>query len=207
MDSNGLESSKSVSSAGPAANESSRRTGPIIAGAAVVIAIVVAIIAWPRSDDSQTGAKRKGNAASRADDDKGTVAAAKGPAGGVAPRAYDEATPPSRSGRINPAVRLPSLGMAPDTTPRDEGPPTFKSTAEEIAWYEKKLEQAEKALEDRKTFYDRLPGMRERIEKGPDPARNLQTFEGRKKIVEENYAKAQADVLALERKLAELRGA
>lgn len=172
----------------------------------MVIAIVVAIIAWPRSDSADAGSKRKGNAASRAEDDKGTVASAKGRAGGVAPRAYDEATPPSRSGRINPAVRLPALGMAPDPAPQDDAPPVFKSTAEEIAWYENKLDLAEKALADRKTFYDRLPGMRERIEKGPDPARNLQTFEGRKKIVEENYAKAQAEVLEIERKLKELRG-
>ena len=48
--------------------------------------------------------------------------------------------------------------------------------------------------------------VKERIEAGPNPEEGLESFEGRKKIVEDNYASAQKDVEEIEAKLAELRG-
>jgi hypothetical protein len=201
-----MESKSSVPVQSSSDESARRKNTPIVVGAVDLAAVVVAIAAWPRSKGAEDGEKRKGNAASRAAGEPGgTAASRKG--GGVAARSYDEPTQARASGRINPAVRLPPVGMAPPSEPqKDEGPPTFANKAEEIAWYEKQLVLAQKRLEDRKTFYDRLPGTRERIEKGPDPVRALETFEGRKKVVEENYAKAQAEVAAIERKLSELKG-
>lgn len=185
---------------------------PIIGGVGVVIALIAAIALWPKSEaDEADGKKRaKAGASAKGENGDGAVAASgKGGGAGVAARAYDDPNAPGGSGRINPAVRLPNLGMAPEGgggTPVDDTPPAFANKAEEIAWYEGRLERASKTLEARKKFYDRLPSVRDRISSGPDPQRQLETFEGRKKIVEENYAKAQAAVLEIETKLKALRG-
>lgn len=186
---------------------------PVVAGVGVVLAVIAAIALWPKSEDAGGDAKKraKPGASARAGDGEGGGGGAGGPGGaGVAARAYDNPNAPGGSGRINPAVKLPNVGMAPEgaggTPQKDEPPATFASKAEEIAWYEGRLERANKNLEARKKFYDRLPAVRERVAAGPDPQRQLETFEGRKKVVEENYAKAQADVIEVEKKLKELRG-
>jgi hypothetical protein len=184
---------------------------PIIGGVGVVIALIAAIALWPKSDaEGEAGKKRAKAGASAKNGDGEAEGGASGKGGaGVAARTYDNPSAPGGSGRLNPAVRLPNFGMAPEGAagpPEDDTPPSFANTAEEIAWYEGRLVRATKNLEARKTFYDRLPAVRERIAAGPDPQRQLETFEGRKKIVEENYAKAQAKVLEIETKLKELRG-
>lgn len=183
---------------------------PVVAGIGVLAAIIAAIALWPKSDAADTGGKGKGkpgaSASANAGDADGKGGSGKG--GGVAARTYDNPSAPGNSGKINPAVRLPNLGMAPEgAVPAEpEKPPVFANTAEEIKWYEARLERANQTLESRKKFLDRLPATKERVAAGPDPQRQLEVFEGRKKIVEENYAKAQSDVLEIERKLKELRG-
>lgn len=185
---------------------------PVLVGLGALLALIAVIALWPDSDadDAKAAKRAKAGAGSKAQegDDDGSLAA--GQAAGVAARTYDEPSAPGRSGRMNPAIRLPSVGMAPPeggaSPPADDKPPVFENVAQEIAWYEARLERANKTLESRKKFFDRLPEVRDRIAKGPDPQRQLEVFEGRKKIVEDNYTKAQADVAEIERKLKELRG-
>lgn len=200
-----------AAAATPASGQNERKSMmPVVAGVGVVLAVIAAIALWPKSEaEDAAGRKRaKAGAAAKGEDGEGAVAAS-GKGGGVAARSYDEPKASGGSGKINPAIRLPNVGMAPEggaAPAEDDKPPAFANTAEEIAWYEKRLVRANKALEARKKFYDRLPEVRERLAAGPDPQRQLETFEGRKKIVEENYAKAQADVAEIEVKLKALRG-
>lgn len=180
---------------------------PVIAGLGALLAVILAIVMWP-SDEKGSGAGKNaktGAAAGEAGD--GSVTAA-GRAAGVAPRTYDEPSQRSGSGKINPAIRLAEVGLAPagSVPAEDDTPPVFASTAEEIAWYEVRLERARKKLDARKKFADRLPAARERAANGPEPQRQLEVYEGRKKIVDNNYARAQSEVIEIERKLKELRG-
>jgi hypothetical protein len=171
---------------------------PVVAGIGAVLAVILAIALWPKADDGdgkgRKRAKAESSAKSGADGDG--KSALSGQAAGVAARTYDEPSAPGRGGKVNPAG-----APVPDDTP-----PAFANVAEEIAWYEARLKRATANLESRKKFYERLPEVRERIAKGPDPQRQLEVFEGRKKIVEDNYTKAQADVAEIERKLKQLRG-
>jgi hypothetical protein len=132
-------------------------------------------------------------------------AADRGVVGGVPARAYDDPSRPPGKPQINPAVKLPAVGMAPSVPPKEE-PPAFANRQEEIAWYERKLEQAIKARDSREKFAERLPQIRKRIEQSDNPKEGLAAFEGRKKIVEDNFTKAKAKVEEIEQKLRELRG-
>jgi len=130
------------------------------------------------------------------------------PRGGIGPRPVDEPSrPPTApaSPRISPAFELEAINMAPSGPPPDDDPPEFANRTEEIAWYERKLEQALRMRESRKTFADRLPAVRARLEQHEDAETLLVTFERRKKIVEDNYDRAQRKVEEIERKLGELR--
>jgi hypothetical protein len=180
---------------------------PVAVGALLVVAVLAIIALWP-GDEPDKRAAREGTTESRSAGGKsGALAsAADDDGGGVKARAYDEPQAPGGSGRRNPAVKLPSLGMAPDMPQKDEPPPTFASKADEIAWYEVRLANAQKQLEARKKFVDRLPSARERLAKGPDAAAQLKAFEGRSKIVQTNYDRAQEVVGEIERKLSQLRG-
>jgi hypothetical protein len=203
---------ESKSNEAPKAAEASERKSmmPVVAGVGVLAAIIAAIALWPRSDATDAGGKGKDKAAASSSDKGGKSGDGAGneKAGGVAARAYDNPNAPGQSGKVNPAIRLPNLGMAPEGAgpPEPETPPTFANKAEEIAWYEARLARATQTLESRQKFADRLPATKDRVASGPDPQRQLEVFEGRKKIVEENLAKAQADVAEIERKLKELRG-
>ncbi len=183
---------------------------PVIAGIGALFAVLLAIVMWPGGEDApRAGEGAKAGAAGEFGDGSVTASgAASGRKGGVAPRNYDEPSQNRRGGRLNPGVHLAEVGMAPagSGVPADDAPPTFTSTAEEIAWYEGRLQRARKELEDRKKFSDRLPAVRERAANGPDPQRQLEVYEGRKKLVDANYARAQAKVIELERKLKDLRG-
>lgn len=181
---------------------------PALLGAGAVAAIVALVLMWPSGDKTdRAGADASGKARTTANAaGKGPGGGAAAAGGGVAARENDDPNAASVVGKRNPAVRLPNVGLAPEPPPAPAEPPAFATKAEEIAWYEKKLEQAKKTRDARQTFVDRLPRVRERLEKNPDAARQLEAFEGRKKIVEDNYTKAVADVNSLERKLAELRG-
>jgi hypothetical protein len=192
-------------SAPPAQGESGRGVLPVVIGGAVILAVFALIAFWP-GDSTSTGSGADKKAASASERGEGGRAGGGG-GGGVQAREYDEPSAPTRPGKRNPAVRLPNVGMSPEApAPKDDTPPTFGSKAEEIAWYERKLEQAQEVLEARQKFAERLPKVREKIEQAPNAEQQLQAFEQRKKIVEDNFAKAQADVADLEKKLAELRG-
>lgn len=165
--------------------------------------VVAALLIFDFGDDEETQGDKSANAA-RAGEAEGGGGGAGANKGGVQSRPYDPAEGPKS--RLNPAIKLPNVGMAPAPPPTPEEPPEFSNTAEEIAWYEKKLAGAIKIRDARKKFVERLPKVKERIEAGPNPEEGLASFEGRKKIVEDNYASAQKDVEEIEAKLAELRG-
>ena len=172
----------------------------IVVGAGILV--VAALLIFDFGDDKDSDGDKSANAA-QAGAAEGGGSRAGANKGGVPSRPYDPAEGPKS--RRNPAIKLPNVGMAPAPA-APEGPPEFSNTAEEIAWYEKKLAGAIKIRDARKKFVERLPKVKERIEAGPNPEEGLESFEGRKKIVEDNYASAQKDVEEIEAKLAELRG-
>lgn len=178
---------------------------PVLIGGAAILAVFALIAFWPgKSSTSGSDGDKKAAAAGQDGDRQGKGGAGQG---GVQARDYDEPSAPERPGRRNPAVRLPNVGMSPEApAPKDDTPPVFASKAEEIAWYERRLEQANEVLSARQKFAERLPKVKEKIEQAPNSEQQLQAFEQRKKIVEDNYAKAQADVADIEKKLAQLRG-
>ena len=188
-----------------APTEARKSMMPVVIGGAAILAVFALIAFWPgKSTTRGTDDARKAAGAGVDGDREGRGAGGKG---GVQARDYDEPSAPDRPGKRNPAVRLPNVGMAPEApAPKDDTPPVFASKAEEIAWYERKLAQAQEVLEARQKFAERLPKVKEKIEQSPNAEQQLQAFEQRKKIVEDNYAKAQADVAELEKKLSGLRG-
>lgn len=183
----------------------------ILVGAGLLA--VVALLLFGGGDDDEAGKGKDGQdkAAAAQGAARGGGAAGGGAQGGVAARPIDA---PSRkaapgSARINPAVKPVGMGMAPQGIPqRDDKPPEGASTDELINWYEKKLTVAQRMLESRQTFKDRLPQIQERIENSDSPERDkqLEAFEGRKKLVEKNYETAKQKVEDIEAKLVELRG-
>ena len=198
------QSDAKPSSNGNDEEESGGLLPAIVVGAGILVVAALLIFDFGDSDDAQ-GDK---SASSAQDGGHGNGAAGngKGRKGGIQSRPYDAAKG-RNGGRINPAV-LPKLGgMSTQTAaPPPEKPPTFASTAEEIAWVEKKLVGAKRIRDDRKKFVERLPRVKERIEAGADAERGLKSFDGRKKIVEDNYDKAVKKVEELEAKLTKLRG-
>jgi hypothetical protein len=176
---------------------------PAIVAGAGILAVVAVLALWPSGDDKAAA----GDNAARASADGAAGAGARAAGakrGGVQPRDADAADRGVKYGKVNPAVKLPAVGIAPGVPPPEE-PPDFKNKEQEIAWYEKKLDQAMELRETRKKNVDHLPKVRERIEASDNPQEELATFESREKIVEENYAKAQERVEEIEAKLAELR--
>jgi hypothetical protein len=176
---------------------------PAILAGAGILAVIGVLFLWPSGDQ----AKGSASDASRTAANAGPVASAAALGrGGVPAREADEANlGRAPEPRVNPAIQLPAVGMAPEAPP-PEPPPNFQSRDEEIAWYERKLEQAKQMRDSRKKFADRLPSVRERIEQSDNPEAQLKAFESRKKIVEANFEKAQQRVDELEAKLADLRG-
>jgi hypothetical protein len=178
---------------------------PVVIGGAAILAVFALIAFWPGKSTTSGMEDGKKAAASGVDGERDGHGG--GGKGGVQARDYDEPSAPERPGRRNPAVRLPNVGMSPELpAPKDDTPPVFASKAEEIAWYERKLAQAQDVLEARQKFAERLPKVKEKIEQAPNAEKQLEAFEQRKKIVEDNYAKAQAAVAELEKKLTDLRG-
>lgn len=175
----------------------------IVVGAGILVVAALLIFDFGDSDDAQDG--KTASSARDGSHGNGAVADGKGHKGGIQSRPYDAAKG-RKGGRINPAV-LPKLGgMSTQAAPEPQKPPTFANTAEEIAWIEKKLVGAKRMRDDRKKFVERLPKVRARIEAGADPEKGLKSFDGRKKIVEDNYDKAVKKVEELEDRLTELRG-
>lgn len=193
-----------------AGNEQEQSVLPTVLAGAGILAVAALLIFWPSDDDAKTeGAKaQKAKAGAVAAADDGAAAAGGAGGRGVASRPVDAPTTPATR-RMNPDIKLPSTrGMAPaipEAAPAD--PPPDATPDEKIAFYEKRLEQAVLNRDNRKKFADKLPDVKARIEASPNAAQQLQTFEQREKIVQENLSKAEAEVAEIERKLAELRGA
>ena len=178
---------------------------PTVLAGAGILAVAALLIFWPSDDEAKAGAGGAKDKAGQVADGGGANAAA-ARAAGVGAREVDAPTTPNSRHR-NPAIKLPpNVGMSPGMPePAPKDPPADATTDEKIAFYEKRLEQAIRVRENRQKFKERLPSVRERIENGPNAAQQLETFEQRKKIVEDNYDKAVAEVEDIERKLAELR--
>jgi len=184
---------------------------PTVLAFAAILFVAGLLIFWPSDDDEDKGGS-DGKTAAAAGGGGKAEAGADGPSGraaGVGARQVDAATTPEGRGTRNPAIKLPpgGRGMAPtmpEALPKD--PPADASTGDKIAFYEKRLEQAIRLRDTRKKFVERLPEVQAKVESSPNPETGMKAFEKRKAIVEDNYAKAQADVDDLEKKLAELRG-
>lgn len=182
---------------------------PTVLAFAGILVVAGVLIFWPSDDKGDAGSTNESAAAGA--DGKGQAGAEGGPAGraaGVGARQVDAATTPEGRAARNPAIKMPPAGRGmapmPEALPKD--PPADAPVVDKIAFYEKRLEQAVRLQESRKKFVDKLPDVKARVEASANPAQGLEAFEKRKAIVEDNYAKAQADVADIEKKLAELRG-
>ena len=175
----------------------------LIGGA--ILAVVAALIFWPSGDEAPTSSAERAKDRSAAAAKPGSAPSASVAAGGVQARAVDDPITRPRPPKVNPALPIPEgIGPAPGV-PEPEVIPDFDNVAEEIAYYEKKLDQAIEMRDQRALFVERLDRARERAEQSDNPQRDLEVFEGRKKIVEDNLTSAQKKVEDLETKLAELR--
>lgn len=180
---------------------------PTILAGAGILAVAALLIFWPSGDDSKgQGADGKTAAGSQADGGNGKRA--DGRAAGVGSRSIDAAKTPEGVGRRNPDIKLPAgrggIAPMPEALPKD--PPPTATHDEQIAFYQKRLEQAQRVLEARQKFVDRLPQVQARVEASNNPEEGMMAFEKRKKIVEDNLAKAKQDVEDIEGKLTALRG-
>jgi hypothetical protein len=185
-----------------AAPAEERKLGPILGVGAGILALAALIAFWPSDGDKS---RKRGKQGELVEAGAGS-AGGPGGKGGVQAREFDEAKG-ARESRRNPAVRLPEgMGVSPQGAPQPEAPPNFETKEQEIAWYEKRLEKAIKARDDRKKFAERLPGVKERIEQSPNfSPEQLEAFKKRETVVKDNLTKAEAEVEKIEKKLAELR--
>jgi hypothetical protein len=181
---------------------------PTVLAFAAILVVAGLLIFWPSGDEDAEGRDAKSVAAGAEGGGAGGADGPSGRAGGVGARQIDAATTPQGRGTRNPAIKMgpQGRGMAPMPEALPKDPPADAPVADKIAFYEKRLEQAIRIRDTRKKFVERLPEVKTRVESSPNPAQGLEAFEKREKIVEDNYAKAQADVEDLEKKLAELRG-
>jgi hypothetical protein len=181
----------------PPADDSQGSLGAVLIGGAILV-VAALLIFWPDGESaSQTdGAGGRGGAQASNEAAGGGVG---GGQVGVAPRENDPA-----QGRVipklNPAIQLPTSTMAPPPPPKPE-PTSFPSAAAEIAYYEKKLEEARHNLSQRATFLERTNKAKENAKTPADQTR----AESRAAIVQGNYDKAKQIVTDLETKIAELR--
>lgn len=194
----------------PPAEDPQGSLGAVLIGGAILL-IAGLFIFWPDSD-AATAAARTAAGQGAAAQGSNTVAgdgkggANGGLARGIDPRDYDPAQG-AQSGeksqvRITPGLMAPNLGMAPPPTPVPE-PTSFASTAEEIAYVEKKLAQARADLDARATFVERMQKIQQQGKSVDEDERNA----ARAKVVQQNYEAARLKVEALEKRLKSLRGA
>jgi hypothetical protein len=187
-------------------DEEERSLLPTVLAFAAILLVAGLLIFWPSGDGDEKDAQ--GKAAVAGGKAEGGAGGPSGRAAGVGARQVDAATTPEGSGTRNPAIKMPpgGRGMAPMPEALPKDPPADATPEDKIAFYEKRLEQAVRLRDTRKKFVDRLADVQAKVESSPNPEEGMKAFEKRKAIVEDNYAKAQADVEDLEKKLAELRG-
>ena len=158
----------------PDDDESGGLLPAIIVGAGILVVAALLIFDFGGGDDGAKDAKQTAAAAQRGK--KGAEGkGGKAGKGGVESRPYDAPQRPPGS-KLNPKIRLPNLGMSPTAAPAPEEIPDFQSTAEEIAWYEKKLAGARKIRDDRQKYVERLPKVKQRIQEGPNPEAGMKSF-------------------------------
>jgi hypothetical protein len=180
-------------------NEGGGMLPALLAGAGILA--VAALFIFGGDDEKE---------AKQAKDPKAQQASAQragGPKGGVAGRQADDATHTSRpKPKLNPRIAdaVVTDGMAPVPNKKPE-PTSWGSVAEEIAYWEKELSEANRMLEMRQQSSDRVPAQEERIRQNGTPD-ELAQYQARKQVVAENLAKAQARVQEVELKLSKLRG-
>lgn len=183
------------------ADDSQGSLGAVLIGGAILV-VAGLLIFWPDGDAAtQTAGGAAGGRGSAAQaSSAGGGAAGSGQArGGIDPRDHDRAEGRT-SARINPAIGSPTRAMAPPSAPKPE-PTSFPSADAEIAYYEKKLEEARGELTARTTFLERMKRAKDNAKTPADVARS----ESRSVIVQQNYDKAKQKVDDLERKVASLR--
>lgn len=173
----------------------------LIGGAILVIAGL--LIFWPGGDRATSGGKPGGRpGGSQSQSSQASAGGAGGVALGVAPGDADPARARDAN-RVSPGI-LPggngSISLAPPSPPQPE-PTSFASVAEELRYYEKKLERARQDLSLRSTFV-------ERSKKARDAANSTEAreqAERRHQVVEQNYNTANQTVTELEKKVTEIK--
>lgn len=174
----------------------------LLAGAGILA--VAALFIFGGEDDSASDAaqNKDGSAAHTAN----AQVVGSDPKGGVAARQADAANVSGRAKpRLNPRIAdaVVTEGMAPVPNKKPE-PTSFASVEEEIAYWEKELEEANKMLEIRQRAQGHVPRQEQKArERGS--AEEIERFEERKRIVADNLDRAQARVDEVEAKLAALR--
>lgn len=181
-------------------SESGAMWAMLVGGAILVIAGL--LIFWPGGDVAGGGAGGRSGGNQQARSGQASAGGAGGVALGVAPGDADPARARDAN-RVSAGV-LPggngSLTLAPPTPPQPE-PTSFPSVAEELRYFEKKLEKARQDLSLRTTFLERSKKARDAA--NSTEAREL--AEKRHQVVEQNYNTANAQVAELEKKVAEIK--
>lgn len=187
----------------PPADDPQGSLGAVLIGGAILL-IAGLFIFWPQSDTTATrtpagqGAAQGSNSLASGKDggDGGLVR-------GIDPRDIDPAQAAQAArvqARLTAGVQSPNLQMAPAPTPTPE-PTSFDSTAEEIAYVEKKLALARSDVEARGVFVDRMQKILQKGKTADEDERNA----ARAKIVQQNYETARARVTELEARLKSLK--
>ena len=194
----------------PPAEDPQGSLGAVLIGGAILV-IAGLFIFWPDSE-STTDARRTAASGATAEQGSNAVAgrgtksgSARGGAGrGVDPRDIDPAHPQAKKdpdARVTPGLHAPmGLSTAPPPVPTPE-PTSLATTAEEIAYVEKKLVQARADLDARAVFLERMEKIQQKSKSVDEDERNA----GRAKIVKQNYENARVRVEELEKRLKSLR--
>ena len=186
----------------PAANPDEGSPLPAIIAGVAILGVAAFLIFGGGGGEEATEKEASANASQSASQSADAAAGGGGRVrGGVGARSMDDAKGRSKP-RRNPKLGPPMEGMKLDPTPRPKEPPDFESAAEEIAWYEKKLEREREILVQRERFVERL----DKVKKDAISAEDREVAEGRGKIVIDNHAKQQKVVEDLEKKLEGLKG-
>lgn len=180
----------------PPGEEPQGSLGAVLIGGAILL-VAALLIFWP-SSESASGAGANGSGSSRSGGVQGSdIAGGQGQAvRGITPREVD---PAEGKARAQTAFMAPTNGMTMMPTPKPE-PTSFPSAAAEIAYFEKKLEQARRDLVSRTTFLERMKKIQDNA-----PISEHDKNVRRAKVVQENYDKALDRVEELEKKLKDLR--
>jgi hypothetical protein len=174
----------------------------LLAGAGILL--VAGLFIFGGDDEQQADGKTKDQKTATADAQK---AGRVGGVGGVGSRPTDGASQSSRpKPRLNPRIAnaVVTEGMAPSPNKKTE-PTTFKSTEDEIAYWEAELRAAETNLDMRERASEMAPATAEKIREKGDP-NEIAQFERRLQVVADNLEKAKARVAEVEGKLEDLRG-